>query len=317
MNVLITLPVERRHKDKLEAAAAGQTVLYIPEREVTAEQAQAADIIVGNISPALIAASPRLKLLQLRSAGADPYIRPGVLAEGTLLCNATGAYSKTVAEHALAMAMLLQKKLHLYRDAQKRAQWSDFGTVTSIADATVLVVGLGDIGCHFARMVKALGATVIGVKRRPGEKPDCVDELVLTDRLDEVLPRADLIFSILPGSAANRHLYPAERFAAMKPTAIFLTRGRGNAVDPEVLRAALTGGRIAAAGVDVFETEPLPADSPLWALDNLMLTPHVAGEYHLPETFERIVDIAAANIAAVIAGETPRNVVDFATGYKK
>jgi len=315
--VLVGLPVERRHREKLEAAAPGCRFLYVPEKEITAELVREADALIGNIRPELIGASPRLKLVQLRSAGADPYIKPGVLAAGTQLCNATGAYSKTVAEHGLAMTLMLLKKLHLYRDAQKRAEWADFGTVTSLSDATVLVVGLGDIGCHYAGLVKALGAQVIGVKRRPGEKPACVDELVLTEELDQVLPRADVIFSVLPGSASTRHLYTAERFAAMKKTAIFLNCGRGSAVEGEVLCAALREGQIAAAGIDVCETEPLPADSPLWALDNLLLTPHVAGEYHLAETFERIVDIAAANLAAVQRGETPRNVVDFATGYKK
>ena len=316
-NIYVLLPVEQRHKEKLRAVAPGQRIVYVPEKELTAEQAREADMILGNPRPELIASSPRLKLLQLRSAGADPYLKPGVLAEGTLLCNATGAYSKTVSEHALAMTLMLTKKLHLYRDAQKRAEWSDFGTVTSLTDATVLVVGLGDIGTSYAGLVKALGAYVIGVKRRPGEKPDCVDELYTTDRLDEVLPRADVIFSILPGSAANYHVYTAERFAAMKKTAVFLNCGRGGAVAPEVLYAALTEGQIAAAGIDVCEPEPLPADSPLWGLDNLLITPHVAGEYHLAETFERIVDIAAHNVAACLRGEPPRNIVDFATGYKK
>ena len=315
--IYVLLPVEPRHREKLEAAAPGREIVYFPEAELTAEQAREADVIIGNPRPELIGASPRLKLLQLRSAGADPYIKPGVLAESTLLCNATGAYSKTVAEHALAMTLMLTKKLHLYRDAQKRAEWSDFGTVTSLTDATVLVVGLGDIGCHYARLVKVLGATVIGLKRRPGEKPDCVDELMIGDKLDEALPRADVIFSILPGSAANYHVYNAARFAAMKPTAVFLNCGRGGAVDPAALYTALTEGRIAAAAIDVTEPEPLPAGSPLWGLDNLLITPHVAGEYHLAETFERIVDIAAGNLAACLRGEPPRNIVDFSTGYKK
>ena len=116
---------------------------------------------------------------------------------------------------------MLQKKLHLYRDVQKTGVWSDFGTVTSMADATVLVVGLGDIGCHFARLCKAMGAYVIGVKRRPSAKPDCADELYTMEHLDELLPRADVIFSILPGTKEVYHLYNKERFEKMKKTAIW------------------------------------------------------------------------------------------------
>lgn len=315
--VLVVLPVQARHKEKLEAAGAHCRFVYAPEGELTAELVQSVDVIIGNVPAGLIGGSERLKLLQLNSAGADAYLKPGVLAPGTVLTNATGAYSKAVAEHGFALMLMLQKKLYLYRDAQKRALWTDFGTVTSPTDATVAVVGLGDIGSHFARMVKALGAYVIGVKRRAGEKPECVDELYTTDRLDEVLPRADVVFSILPGTAATHHIYTAERFAAMKPGALFINCGRGGAVAPEALYEALAEGRIAAAAVDVTEPEPLPADSPLWGLDNLVITPHISGAYHLPETFERIVDIAAENLAAYVQGRPLRNVVDFSTGYKK
>ena len=315
--ILVTLPVERRHKARLEAAAPGCAFLYVPGAEVTPEQAAGAEAIVGNIAPALIAGADRLELFQLNSAGADMYLKPGVLRDEVLLCNATGAYSKTVAEHGLAVTLALQKKLPLYRDGQRGHVWRDRGLVTSIADATVLVVGLGDIGLHYARLVKALGATVIGLKRRPGEAPDCVDELYTTDRLDEVLPRADVIFSVLPGTPETTHLYTAERFALMKSSAIFVNCGRGSAVETEVLRQALASGQIAAAGVDVTEVEPLPADSPLWDLENLLLTPHVAGEYHLPETFERIVDITAKNLALWLEGKEPTTLVDRKTGYKR
>lgn len=316
--VLCLLPVEQRHKEKLERAAGAEcSFIYAGEHGATAENVAAANIILGTPAPKLINASEKLELLQLNSAGAEQYVRPGVLAPKTKLTNSTGAYSKAVAEHGAAMLFMMQKKLYLYRDAQKRHEWADFGTVTSITDATVLVVGLGDIGRHFAGIVKALGAHVIGVKRRPGEKPDCVDELYTMEKLDEVLPRADVVFSVLPGTPAATHLYTAERFDLMKPDAIFINCGRGAAVDNSVLYDALKNGRIASAAIDVSEVEPLPPDSPLWTLDNLMITPHVSGDYHLPHTLECIVDIAAENLARFMRGEELINVVDFTTGYKK
>ena len=316
--VLCLLPVEQRHKEKLERAAGAEcSFIYAGEHGATAENVAAANIILGTPAPKLINASEKLELLQLNSAGAEQYVRPGVLAPKTKLTNSTGAYSKAVAEHGAAMLFMMQKKLYLYRDAQKRHEWADFGTVTSITDATVLVVGLGDIGRHFAGIVKALGAQVIGVKRRPGEKPDCVDELYTMEKLDEVLPRADVVFSVLPGTPAATHLYTAERFDLMKPDAIFINCGRGAAVENSVLYDALKNGRIASAAIDVSEVEPLPPDSPLWTLDNLMITPHVSGYYHLPHTLERIVDIAAENLGRFMRGEELINVVDFTTGYKK
>ena len=316
-NVVCTLPVEQRHKDKLEAAGKGCSFIYNHRLELTEEQIASADVIIGNISPKIIKASPRLKLFQLSSAGADPYIKSGILHENTVLTNATGAYSKAVAEHAFASVLMLQKKLHLYRDAQKRSEWTDCGNVTSIADSTVLVVGLGEIGGHFAKMAKALGAYVIGIKRRSGAKPEYADELYTMEELEKQLGRADVVFSILPGTKETYHLYTKELFAKMKRSAIFVNCGRGSAVETKVLHDAVTEGLIWAAAVDVTEIEPLPADDPLWKLDNVFITPHASGFYHLPETFERIVDIAAENLRRFVAGEEYMNIVDFETGYKK
>lgn len=316
-NVLCVLPVEDRHKEKLENAAKDCVFTYVGANEVTDSQVQSAEIILGCVNASMIKESKKLELLQLNTAGTDPYIVPGVLGKNTVLVNATGAYSKAVAEHALAMYFALHKKLHLYRDAQKKSCWTDFGTVSSITDATVLVVGLGDIGCHFARLCKVLGAYVIGIKRRASDKPGCVDELYTFEALSELLPRADLVFSILPGMKSVYHLYNADLFKKMKSSAIFINCGRGGAVDQEALYEAITNDEIAAAGIDVTEPEPLSETSPLWGLDNLLITPHVSGYYHLPETFERIVDIAADNLYRFTNGLELRNVVDFATGYKK
>ena len=315
--VLVTLPVEERHKPVLENAGPGCRFVYSSMNGVTSEMVQDADVILGCVPARLIQASPRLKLLQLYSAGTDPYIAPGVLDKNTVLTNATGAYGKAVGEHAFAMVLTLQKNLHRYRDAQREHCWTDFGQVCSLSDCTVLVVGLGDIGLHFARLCKAMGAHTIGVKRRPGVCPEGVDELCLTAELDSVLPRADVVASFLPGTGDTRAMYTAERFAAMKNSAVFINCGRGNAVKTEVLCEALRGGQIAAAGIDVCEAEPLPADSPLWERENLLITPHVSGNFHLPDILEKIVQLSAENLSAFLEGKPLRNIVDFETGYRK
>ena len=171
--------------------------------EATPAQVAEACFIVGNVPPRMIAASENLDVIQLFSAGADPYMVSGVLAEKTLLCNATGAYGLAVSEHAFALTMMLIKKLHLYASSRARARWQDRGPVTSLTESTVLVVGLGDIGLCYARLVKAMGARVIGVKRRATNPPECVDELVMTQDLDTVLPKADVIMSVLPRIGAT------------------------------------------------------------------------------------------------------------------
>lgn len=315
--VLILMELNAAQREKLEAAGAGAVLRFsLPDR-VSEDEVQEANIIIGQPKAEMIRGSERLELLQLESAGADAYIVPGVLNEKTVLTNATGAYSQAVAEHAFAMTLMLQKKLHLYRDRQRAARWQDLGTVSSLAGSTVAVVGLGDIGGYYARLVKAMGAYVIGVKRRPGPCPDNADELVLTEKLDEVLPRADVIMSVLPNTSATRYIYTEESFRRMKDSAIFINCGRGNAVASRTLYEALSRGEIAAAGIDVTEEEPLPENSPLWSLENLIITPHVSGGHHLPATVDRIVDICAGNLRAFLRGEKLKNVVDFSTGYKK
>ena len=303
--VYVMLPARQEHRERLAAAAKNCEIIY--SEKLSREQIADADIIIGNPSPGKIKASPKLKLLQLFSAGADPYLPEGVLNENTVLTNATGAYSKAVSEHGFAQTLMLQKKLHLYRDAQLRGEWADEGTVTSMADATVVVVGLGDIGRHYAKMAKALGAYVIGVKRRSGECPEYVDELWLTEKVDEVLPRADVVFSVLPGTADTNHFYTLERFALMKPSALFINCGRGSAVSAETLERALNEKLIAAAAVDVTEVEPLPADSPLWKIPNLLITPHVAGGMRLELTRRACIEMAQDNLRRYLAGEPLRN----------
>ena len=320
-SILIALETSDREKAAFrrtaEAAGVDCAFVFTTPAEATAEQIAQADMIVGNVPPKLIAASEKLDVLQLFSAGADPYMPRGVLAEKTVLCNATGAYGQAVSEHAFAMTLMLIKKLHLYRSAQLRCRWEDHGMVSSLAGATVLVVGLGDIGLSYARLVKAMGARVIGVKRRGGPCPEGVDELVLTEEIDRVLPEADVVMSVLPNTQETVFFYTEERFRRMKDSAVFINCGRGNAVSHEVLLRALQSGQIAAAAVDVCETEPLPADSPLWREEKLVITPHVAGNFHHSSIYEGILSIALDNLGRYLKGEPLRNIVDPATGYKR
>ena len=314
--ILITLPLESEHKEQLLAAGQGCEMEFCPVAEVTAEHIARADILMGNVPAGMLAGAPNLEWVQLGSSGADAYVKPGVLRPGVKLTNATGAYSKAVAEHALVATMMLQKNLHLYRDNQLAAKWEEAGKVTSIADSVVAVIGLGEIGLHYARMAKALGAYVLGVKRRSGPVPECVDELFLMDGLDEALRRADVVFAVLPETPATHHLFTAEKFDIMKDSAIFINCGRGGAVGEDVLHDALVSGKIASASIDVAEREPLPSDSPLWALPNLFITPHISGDFHLRETHDRVVSILAENLRRYLAGEELMNAVDFETGYR-
>jgi phosphoglycerate dehydrogenase-like enzyme len=318
MKILVGLPVNDRHKKWLEEKAQGQELVYVPTATVTADMLQDVDIIIGNVKAELLQHAPKLKWLQLNSAGADAYCKSGVLRQGTQLTNATGAYGLALSEHMLAALMAMQKKLYLYYDHQKQAEWKDAGPVTSIDGSTVLILGMGDIGGKFARKVKALGAAhVIGIRRRKAAKPDYVDEIATMDELDTCLARADVVAASLPGTAATYQLMDAKKFACMKQGSYFVNIGRGTAVVTDALCDAVSDGHLAGAAVDVTDPEPLPADHRMWKIPGIYITPHISGQYHLAATLDNIVHIAANNIEAFLKGDPLKNVVDFTTGYKK
>lgn len=317
MQIIVAIPTEERHRALLEAAAPEAAFTYCRRRDLTPELLAGAEVILGNPEPQMLRHAQKLRWLQLRSAGTNGYCEPGVLPQGVALTNATGAYGLAISEHMIGQLFMLKKKLHLYYQNQLEHRWASHGEVTAIEGSTLLCLGLGDIGGRFARKMKGLGCHVIGVKRRTGERPDYVDELYTVDRLDEQLPRADILAMSLPGTDETTHILDARRLALMKPSAVVLNVGRGSAIDPEALLAALQNGVIAGAAVDVTEPEPLPADSPLWAQPNLLITPHISGGYSLPATREEIIAICARNLAAFVAGRPLENVVDMQTGYRR
>lgn len=327
---LVTIPTGERHRNLLQQAAPGWEFRFrgtdtlvcapqeaLPGQPVTQEDVDWAQVILGNVPAAMLHGSPALEWLQTNSAGVEAYIQPGVLAGDTLLTNATGAYGLAIAEHMLGMLLELFKKLELYRDAQKSGAWQSQGAVKAVYGSTVLVLGMGDIGGEFAARCKALGAKVIGVRRSPRPCPEYADEVHLLEDLDSLLPQADVVAITLPGTDATRGLMSRERLAKMKEGAVLLNVGRGFIVDTEALCDALERGQLSGAGVDVTDPEPLPPTHRLWNIPTAVVTPHISGFYHLRETHERIVGIFLENLRHFQAGEPLRNLVDFATGYRK
>ena len=319
-NVLAVMPFEERHRQYLERIGRGCAFTYTTIKDATPEQVCGADIILGNVDPQLVAQSRSLKWIQLNSAGADAYCKSGILRPGTLLTSASGAYGLTVSENLLAMTYMLCRKMDLYMRNQVAHRWEDAGSVTSIWNSTTLVIGLGDIGTEYARRMKALGSYVIGVRKRVSVKPDCVDEICGMEQLDTLLPRADFVVLALPSTAQTRHIMDEGRMRRMKPGAYLINGGRGDAVDCDALNRLLREGTcLGGAGLDVTEPEPLPEEHPLWDAPRCIITPHIAGGFHLPETFERIVRITGENLEKYLAGdmEGMRNRIDPATGYRK
>lgn len=303
MNILVLPPFNEAQRAVIEAAATGASFTYASSAEATDEAIAAADVIVGNLPPARLTLARNLRLLQLNSAGHDAYAAPGTIPAGAALANAVGAYGQAVSEHVFAMVLMLMKHLDGYRDDQRARRWTDRGPVTTMAGAQVLVLGAGDIGQHFAQLAHAHGAHVQGVRQRLGAVPDGFESIHAMDELPELLPKADVIAAFLPSSPATRGLVDAEFLARCKPTAYFANGGRGDLVVQADLIDALERGVIAGAALDVTTPEPLPADDPLWSAPNLLITPHVAGQFHLYTVLDNVARIAAENLRRLQAGE--------------
>ena len=315
--VVTVLPLAEEYRELLQSVSPELEFYHAGPGEVPDEILKKAEIIVGNLAPERVGMAQNLQLLQLNSAGADGYLEPGILPPGARLCNATGAYGLAISEHMLGVLLSLMKNLELYRDAQKEGAWRSQGPVDSLWGATVLVLGMGDIGGEFGRRCKALGAKVIGVRRSPRACPDYAQEVHTLEDLGQLLPQADVVAVTLPGTEATRGLLGREQFAAMKQGAYLLNVGRGFIVDTEALCDALESGRLGGAGLDVTDPEPLPPEHRLWRIPRAVVTPHISGFYHLKETHRRIVNICAENLEKFGRGQPLRNLVDFSTGYRQ
>ena len=317
MQILITIPVTEKEMAGFHAAAPEAEYICVQNPNVTEEMIAASDIIIGNVPTGKIKASPRLKFLQLNSAGSNEYCVPGVLSPDTILCNATGAYGVALAEHMLAQILMLIKKLNMYEENRKNHIWHDEGEVAGIYGSTTLVIGAGDIGTEFGRRMSALGSRVIGIRRHKVEPADYMAASGTMEDIDRFLPEADFVACALPATKETYHLFDMERIGRMKKTAVLANIGRGNLIETEVLAEALKNHMIAGACIDVTDPEPLPKDSILWDCPNLILTPHISGFYHLRHTYNRIIEIACGNLSAFLSGGELINQVDFETGYRK
>lgn len=314
-NVLAVFPLNQAGKESLRKDYPDLTFRFA--ENPTREEVQEADVIFGNPALELLRGCGRLQWIQLSSAGADRYAERGLLPDGALLTNATGAYGLTISEHMMGMLLMLTKKLHLLRDHQNQLIWQNAGTVKTLMGANVLVLGAGNIGTEFAKRVKAFGSYTVGVRRTPGIKPDCFDEMHLLGDLDSLLPSANIIAMALPGTPETTHMINRERLACMKDDAVILNVGRGSAIDTEALCDALENGKLWGVGLDVTDPEPLPAGHRLWKFPNAVITPHCAGGFGLNETKEYIAGIFRRNLSRFLAGEELENLVDPATGYRK
>jgi phosphoglycerate dehydrogenase-like enzyme len=279
--------------------------------------AAGADAIIGFCSQRLLDAARDAIWVQIFSAGAEQCVPVTQVKDGkVVLTNMQKMSSPVLAEHAVAMMLSLARGLVTYSKEMHTGKWLDDGPpaprLTDVDGQTVLVVGLGGIGTEVARRAAALGMRVVGTRRSSHEGPAFVDYVGLPDELDKLASEADFVVNALPLTPETEGLFDKSFFAAIKPGAYFISIGRGKSTVTDELVAALESGKIAGAGLDVTDPEPLPPNHPLWQFDNVIITPHVAGR---GGSRERHLILLRDNIRRFIAGDALLNVVDPQRGY--
>jgi phosphoglycerate dehydrogenase-like enzyme len=277
-------------------------------------------IFTISLRPEQLAITRNLKWIHAPTAAVHQFLFPKLVNSDVILTNSTEVHGPVVAEHVMALIFALAKKIPQARDLQQKHVWGKEGMwregycPREIAGATLGLIGVGSIGRRVARMASALGMRVIAVREHiEKDAPDGVDAVFAPPDLDKLLAQSDFVVMAAPLVAATTNLLNAERLALMKPDAFLINVGRGPQVNEAATAEALRCRRIAGAALDVFEHEPLPPDSPLWDLDNLLITPHTAGL--TGKLWDRHYDLFSDNLRRYLSVQPLRYVVDKRKGY--
>jgi phosphoglycerate dehydrogenase-like enzyme len=299
------------------------TFLHARNNDEALESIGASDVLfTAFLRPNVFDRARKLQWIHSPAAGLEGMLFPEIIESPVIITNSRGLSAETIAEHVLAVVLALFRKLPAAVESQRSREWAQAAIVAdplrTIAGSRVLIVGLGAIGLAAAQRFASLGAQVDVVRRRPElPKPDGIDRVASTERLIDLLPSADVVVVAAPETAATRHLIGRRELGAMRPGSILVNVSRGALVDEAALVGTLTvppsERTVAAAALDVFEQEPLPADSPLWGLQNVLITPHIAG--FRPDHWDAVCALFAENLHRFDTGQPLLNVVDKSAGY--
>jgi phosphoglycerate dehydrogenase-like enzyme len=307
-------------QQELALLAPKVRVLNLASREEALAHAAEADGIDARFAtPGFLKAAPHLVWVQAMSAGVDRYVGlPGIADNDKLvLTNLKGVHGPAIADHVFAMLLSQTRDLRFFAGEQAQSKWTREGSGTrplALQDRTLLVVGLGGIGSEVAQRAHGFGMKVIATRRNAATaSPEWIEHVGPPEELAALLPKADVVVICVPLTKETEKLFDAKLLGLLKPSAFLVNVARGKVVDTAALVAALQAKKLAGACLDVSDPEPLPKESPLWQMKNVVITPHVAAEAEL--TDERSWAVLAENLRHFAAGEPLVNVVDKKAGY--
>ncbi|MFC1720143.1 D-2-hydroxyacid dehydrogenase [Pseudomonadota bacterium] len=303
----------------LQAVAPGVEIVAVSNVEEALAAVADAQVLMGFCEEEILSVAPQLFWVQVYSAGVEHCVNnPGIEGGKRILTNAQRIGSPALAEHAIALMMALVRGLDVYHTNQLAGSWQreaelGSGEFMELEGRTVLVVGLGGIGTQVAKRAHGLGMRVIATRGSSREGPAYVDYVGLADEVNLLAAQADVVINTTPLTEQTRGMFNAEFFAAMKPTAYFVSVGRGASTVTADLIAALETGEIAGAGLDVTDPEPLPAGDRLWTTPRVIITPHTAGRSD--RSRDRLYLLLQENLRRYVAGEPLLSVVEIERGY--
>ena len=298
------------------ATQIGADICFVESENDIPEDYKSAEVIYG-FGMKTAATSKNLKWLSVPSAGVDYLMKPDAFAnEECILTNSTGAYGVTIAEHIIAVSLIMMRKLDFFYRGVLDGVWNRPQPQKSLKDSRITVLGTGDIGCCFTKRAKAFEPkSIVGVCRSGKcDYPD-YDYVKPVSELDEILPETDLLVMSLPGTPETENIMTRERMNLLPDGAYIVNVGRGSAIDEEALFDALESGKLAGAALDVFKTEPLPKESRLWDAKNILITPHVAGNLTVKHTLDTNVELFCENLICYAEGLPMKHVIDKNKGY--
>ncbi|TSC56030.1 MAG: Uncharacterized protein Greene071421_49 [Parcubacteria group bacterium Greene0714_21] len=323
MKILFITPEERplcnvtkEHLAKIRSVSSDIDLRVVAASNISEIERHVADaeVMVG-IPKSIpdLSQAKNLKWVHSFSAGMDRVLTPELVNSLVLASNSAGIHATPIAEHIIAFLLTFTRKLKESFEQQQQKKWQRIDTLTELRDKIILIVGLGHIGREAARLAASFGARVVAVDTPGVEKPEFVQELGTIEALPEFLGKADFVVLCLPYTKDTHHFINQNRLSAMQPHAVLLNIGRGGVVDEQALIKALKEKKIGGAALDVTEQEPLPKDSPLWDMDNVVITPHHSG---ISEKYmDRAVDLFCLNLQAYLKGERLPNLIDKTAGY--
>ncbi|WP_053217143.1 D-2-hydroxyacid dehydrogenase [Virgibacillus senegalensis] len=318
MNIVSSAEIPQDMQNHFTATYPSHQFRFCNEMEEAKQYIGSADILLTygeDLTDELIDQAASLKWIMVLSAGIDEMPFQAIKKKGIIVTNSRGIHKIPMAEYAIGMLLQVCRNTELFIDSQRSHQWArgERAGLREISNKTMVIVGAGAIGQEVARLAKAFRMKTIGVSHS-GTERSYFDEMYKPKDLTSILSTADFVVSVLPSTKETRGFFREEHFDKMRPSAIFLNMGRGDAVASETIIHALDRGKIAHAILDVFEQEPLPADHPFWDHEKVTMTPHVSGAS--PEYLPRAMDIFEENLEKYESGETVLvNTINLDRGY--